>query len=313
MAGIVYVRRAARDVLERGAAVYSLSPDRRLGGTPRTPANSLSRGGGRPPPSASRPPPRAASVRRPCAVRGGRRRPFAPARRGARAPSAGCLTGVGRARLDVVVLVRLWVRLRPGSCCPRPMGRAARRVRASVTCQRAYGAGESAEIRVKKSSDNGASDDVARAPGVWSCACSCAFAGCRAGGSMRGAWVGPLNWTSGLGETAAPFPAGDGPGPGSWRSLPGPAGRRISFTDVPYPPASARLPSRAGESAARRSRAPGTARRGRSTCCAPTAVRRLAVRLPVPRARLRTPSGTAARGPPRGRSDIVAVRTYEPR
>ncbi|SCK39255.1 hypothetical protein H180DRAFT_03354 [Streptomyces sp. WMMB 322] len=38
---------------------------------------------------------------------------------------------------------------------------------------------------------------------------------------MRDAWVGPLNWTSGLGETVAPFPAGGGPAREVGEAFPG--------------------------------------------------------------------------------------------
>lgn len=51
-----------------------------------------------------------------------------------------------------------------------------------------------------------------RAPRVWPCARPCACPALSGSGSMGVAWVGPLHRFSGLGDTAASFPAGGGPG-----------------------------------------------------------------------------------------------------
>jgi hypothetical protein len=92
------------------------------------------------------------------------------------------------------------VRLRD---CPRVRAS----VRASVTCQPTGGTRQSAEIVC------GNRRMTMRAPVLRVCGRAPAHAPVPVPGrtvSMRGAWVGPLHWTSGLGETAAPFPAGVG-------------------------------------------------------------------------------------------------------
>lgn len=86
------------------------------------------------------------------------------------------------------------------------------RVRAGVTCHPHAAPRETAGIVRGGPRSGWFRGPFFRAPRVWPCARPCACPALSGSGSMGVAWVGPLHRFSGLGDTAASFPAGGGPG-----------------------------------------------------------------------------------------------------